>query len=443
MKTSWRGEVFNRVGRMPPFAAAIATLAGGLSLGLLSFPAGLSAVTCPSSGRQAGFLFELNWVANFMFVLPVSFYLAGLTISSIGSTIRNLAASQMLVDQEARPLSGDEAMANWHQLSSKVVPICVVLSMIAIGEGLGEWVKHSYLPIHRGTVSGLEVEYSCTWSVAAVLQPGQVRPLVNHLFAFAMYLGQGIAAAFYLSLVTVVLAFAYWVDRFNRRSDLPDLVPALGSDDKRYGFELMEPFVQNLFASALAFTAALFMVRLQFLFFGSKGGATNVYSFALNDIAAGFFRGAKVLFSGDAQLFDAGQRLVWPTAGAIAGFLVLLLISFVIVSTVLRQAAVRARDVLQRKAATRAKLYPGLTAAEQEKRLRGMAFWPLSYPGPLNLLFIMSFSVAAFIAYKLTLIVLGIIVAFGGRRLYAILGGKDDTTPAPIPPKVEGQAAAP
>lgn len=441
MKTSWRGEVFSRVGRMPPFGAAIATLAGGLSLGLLSFPAGLSALTCPS-GKQAGFLFELNWVANFLFVLPVSFYLAGLTISSIGSTIRNLAASQMLVDQQGHPLSGDEAMANWHQLSSKVVPICVVLSMIALGEGLGEWIKHSYLPIHRGTVSGLELEYSCTWSIAAVLAPGQVSPLVNHLFAFAMYLGQGIAAAFYLSLVTVVLAFAYWVDRFNRRSDLPDLVPSLESEDKRFGFELMEPFVQNLFASALAFTAALFMVRLQFLFFGSKGGAANVYSFALNDIAAGFFRGAKALFSGDTQLLDAGQRLVWPTAGAIAGFLVLLLISFVIVSTVLRQAAVRARDVLQRKADRRAKLYPGLTPAEQEKRLREMVFWPLSYPGPLNLLLIMSFSIAAFIAYKLTLIVLGIIVAFGGRRLYAILGGEGNV-PAPIPPKVEGQAAGP
>lgn len=43
MKTSWRGEVFIRVGRLPPFRAAIATLAGGLSLRLLSFPVGLSA----------------------------------------------------------------------------------------------------------------------------------------------------------------------------------------------------------------------------------------------------------------------------------------------------------------------------------------------------------------------------------------------------------------
>jgi hypothetical protein len=441
MATSLRAEIFNRVGRMPPFAAAIGTLVAGVGMCLLSFPAGLASLTCPG-GKQAGFLYELNWLANFMFILPVSFYLAGLTVSSIGSTIRNLAASRMIVDSKGHPLTPDEAIESWRGLSSKVVPICFVLGLIALGEGLGEWLKHSYLPISRGNVQGLEVEYSCTWSVAAVVARGQVNPLVNHLFAFVMYVGQGIAAAFYLSLVTVVLAFAYWIDRFNRRSDLPDLVPALESGDRRLGFELMEPFIQNLFTSALAFAAALFMIRLQFLFFGSDS-PSNVYSFALSDIAAGFFRGAKVLFSGDTQLFDAGKRLVWPTAGSIAGFLVLLLVSFMIVSTVLRQAAVRARDVFQRKRDKLGALYPAIPAEEQEKRLHGMLFWPLSYPGPLSLLFIMSFSVAAFIAYKLTLIVLGITVAFGARRIYSILGGNEDAAPGPIAPKAEGTTAVP
>lgn len=53
------------------------------------------------------------------------------------------------------------------------MPICALLALAAVGEGLGEWYRHSYLPIHRGSVAGLEPEYACTWAVTAALRPGQ------------------------------------------------------------------------------------------------------------------------------------------------------------------------------------------------------------------------------------------------------------------------------
>ena len=262
----------------------------------------------------------------------------------------------MLVEGQ-RPLSPDEALASWHELAGRVVPICAVLMVLAVGEGVFEWYVHSFVPLQHHSVEGLSPEYACSWVVAAALDPRNVPTLPNQLLSLLMFVGQGIAASFYLSLVAVVLAFAYWTDRFDRRAKLPDLLPALESTDRRRGFEQLEPFVQTLFLSALAFTASLFLIRLQFVFAGTEISATspkamNAYSFIVNDVAAGFFEGAKALFvAGEkrARLFDAGPKLVFSSATAIAGFLVLLMVSFLIVSTVLRWAAERARDTHWRR----------------------------------------------------------------------------------------------
>jgi hypothetical protein len=431
MKDSRGFRLFFRLTCIPPFLAAIATMVGGTLLFLCSVPLNLSSVAC-SSGKHGGFVYEINWVVNFVLVLPGSFYLAGLTMASIGSTIKNLAASRMLVSATGQPLTPDEALQSWYELGGKIVPICVLLVLAAMGEAMGEWYKHSYVPLSQGTVQGLQPEYSCTWAVAGAVRSGSVNLALNHIFSFAAFLGQGIATSFYLSLVAIVLAFAYWVDRFNRRPDLPDLVPSFESDDPRLGFEQLEPFVQNLFAASLSFTIALFLVRLQFLYFGDSGTAANVYAFVLKDVAAGFFSGVKALFSGDVSLLDAGTSLVFSTVGSIAGFLILLMVALLIVSTVLRQAAIRARDVFDLKRDKLRSLWPNLTSAEQSSRIKAMRFWPLSYPGPLHLLLIMTFSAAAFIAYKLTLIVVGITVALGAKRFYAILSDGGDSPDATV-----------
>jgi hypothetical protein len=423
MKDTWGVRLFVRMSRVPPFLAAILTMVIGTLLCLLSFPLGLSSLSCPS-GAHGGFVYEINWVLNFMLVLPGSFYFAGVTMTSIGDTVKNLAGARMLVSTTGQPLTPDDALQSWYELGGKIIPICIALTVAALGEAMGEWYKHSYLPLSQGTVKGLALEYSCTWAVASAVQPG-VSVALNQLFSFATFVGQGIAASFYLSLVAVVLTFAYWMDRFNRRPDLPDLIPSLDSADSRLGFEILEPFVQNLFSASLSFAGALFLVRLQFLYFGNPTSATSVYGFVVSDVAFGFFHGAKALISGDASLFDAGKSLVWSTVGSISGFMILLVVSLLFVSAVLRQAAVRARDVFELKRQNLAVLWPSLSPADQDRKAREMEFWPLSYPGPINLLLIMAFSAAAFVAYRLTLMVVGIVLALGVKRVAEILTQND------------------
>jgi hypothetical protein len=421
MKNAWGTRLFARLSGTSPFLPAIGMFIFGTGIFLLSFPLGLSAVSCPS-GKEAGYVYEINWFLNFMLVLPCAFYLAGLTITAIVDAIKRLAAERMFVSPTGVFLTPDEALESWYELGPMLLMVCGVLSLIAMGQALGEWYSHSYRPIaDHLAFQKLDPEYSCAWSVATVIDPSAVSPWVNSLFAFVTYLGQGLASSFYLSMVSVVLAFAYWLDRFNRQSKLPDLIPGLDSSDGRLGFEHLEPFVHNLFAASLGFTVALFLIRLQFLYFGPLTKAPSVYAFVMNDVALGFFHGIKEIFGGDASLFDAGHRLVWSTVGSIAAFLILLVVSLLIVSVVLRQAAIRAGDVFVVKRARFIPLRPGLPAAAQDEKVKSMKIWPLRYPSLRNLLLVMAFSATAFVAYKLTLIVVGASVFLGFKRLWSML----------------------
>ncbi len=69
---------------------------------------------------------------------------------------------------------------------------------------------------------------------------------------------------------------------------------------------------------------------------------------------------------------------------------------------IVRQAAISSRDRMERPP-------------------EGMVFWPLRYPKPVQLILLIVLASACFVFYKLTLAIVGVIVALGVKEFYRVL----------------------
>jgi len=49
--------------------------------------------------------------------------------------VRNMAVLRMLVDGDGRAVTPEEAVASWREVAGKVMPICTLLALAAVGEG--------------------------------------------------------------------------------------------------------------------------------------------------------------------------------------------------------------------------------------------------------------------------------------------------------------------
>lgn len=133
----------------------------------------------------------------------------------------------------------------------------------------------------------------------------------------------------------------------------------------------------------------------------------SIIDFAQNELWAGFIGGIKGLFQqGSGDLFAVGNDLTFSIVMAGAAMGMTVVTAFLIPAIVVRQAAVSSRDRMIEKD----------PAASQ--KLQGMVFWPIRYPRPLQLLLLIVLASSCFIFYRLTLGLIGVIIALAVMEFY-------------------------
>src|SRR5213075_3025880 len=116
------------------------------------------------------------------------------------------------------------------------------------------------------------------------------------------------------------------------------------------------------------------------------------------------------------------------TAMAAGGMLVITLTAFFVPSVILLQAASRSRERLRALVALDSRVKEGgknlLSEDETIKRLDSIVVWPLKYPRPIELLVLTALAAGCFFFYKLTLLLLGVMIARGVLVALRVLSSK-------------------
>jgi hypothetical protein len=237
------------------------------------------------------------------------------------------------------------------------------------------------------------------WNLAPTANGSQFfRPA--KVFGFFAFTAQGLVAGFYILFICVIYGFATWIYGFTRDSTQDELVPDFESPDPRKGFERFEPLIETLLSAALAFFVVFYLTRLdnEFVLSSSQGFG----EFIRSDLWYGFINGIAGLFKGKGDLFYPGKDVTNAIAMVGAGLGIAVVTGFLFPAVIVRQAAISSRD--------RAKRPP-----------EGMTFWPLSYPKPVQLILLIVLASACFVFYKLTLAIVGVIIALGVKEFYRVL----------------------
>lgn len=199
-----------------------------------------------------------------------------------------------------------------------------------------------------------------------------------------------------------------------------ELVPDVRSPDERRGFENFEPFLRNILLASLFFFGVFFLTRLNGAFLLSD--AKTIWQFIRSDILLGFVYSEAGLVKNASQLLYPGPDLTTPivTVGLGMGLTVGLafLVPVVIVGLAASDSRSRARVEPIR---TKLRTWLGMTEPEFDAALGKMAIWPLKYPGPVELLSFLVVAATCFVFYRLTLLLIGMVIVASLKRVMKIL----------------------
>lgn len=93
----------------------------GISLTLVSTAVHLDSVFFTTVQKKLGYLNEINWSANFSFVVPVAAFFAFASLNSAPQVIRNLSASGMLVRSSGEPLDGKGLVERYQKMAGTAI----------------------------------------------------------------------------------------------------------------------------------------------------------------------------------------------------------------------------------------------------------------------------------------------------------------------------------
>ena len=417
-------DIFRRVARrlesFPPIVTLAVFFTFGVLLVLGSFLAHVYAVTDASTGKQFGYIYEINWGLNFIVFVPLALYFCAAALNSVHQTITRISDSRMIVTEEGRTIDRTRLSAEWRGYARRAIQVWLIVTIIVAVAVAVEWWHSSVLPLSLDWAHVSDSDRPIAgWPVAPHLSGGQVGSTGTLVFGVFAFLAEAAFTSSFVLFVSVIFAFAAWVFRYTNEDVAAELFPNPRSEDLRRGFESFQLFIENLVSASVSLLFVFFMTRLQFAFldFDDK----SVMSFAARSIGKGFFQGiTHLLKSGDTELFATGNHLWYSIAMAGSGAALTLITGFLIPTTIVRQAAMRAKDRFLNWAPNHNEqvqnLY-NLTAGEAMARLQSMKFWPILYPAPVQLLLFVVLAAGCFVFFKLTLILVGVMLYAGVRQL--------------------------
>jgi hypothetical protein len=306
----------------------------------------------------------------------------------------------MIIGNNRQPRDRSYLLDDWHRSMRWFLYVGVFLGLLALVISWREWLQDfAYDPkldlnsIIKAT--GLQLG----WTLAPVAHAGEHFSEAK-IFGFFAFTAQGLVAAFYLILICLVYGFATWIYRFTTDSTEDELVPDATSSDPRKGFERFEPLIETLLSAALAFFLVFFLTRLDGAFVQSD--SSTLGDFIKSDIWYGFTQGISGLLKGKADLFYIGKDWTYSVVMVGTGLGVAIVTGFLFPAVIVRQAAISSCDRMQ--------VPP-----------KGMVFWPLRYPKPIQLILFMVLASACFVFYRLTLVIVGVIIAVSIKEFYKLL----------------------
>jgi hypothetical protein len=419
--SDWYASFLKSVESLPPVLALAFFFFFGMLLMLGSFAAHLNAVTDTSSGKKFGYVYEINWAVNYIVFVPIALYFCIAALNSIHQTITRIADCGMVVNPRGETVNKLRLSDEWQVYGRRAIQSWLVATLIVVIAVAAEWWQVCAVPIFT------KMDYTRTastgWTLAPHLSGGQISSSATLVFGAFAFLAEATVVSAFLLFICVIFAFAAWVFGYTNEDAADELFPNPKSDDPRRGFESFQLLIENLLLAAVSLFFVFFMTRLHSAFVDSN--ATSVMSFMAGDIGKGFFDGVKNLVkSGDPDLFATGKHLGYSVAMVGSATALTIITGFLIPGTIVRQAAIRARDRFVDWAPRHARevnvLYE-LTLEEAAPKLKSMVFWPVLYPRPVQLLLFAGLAAGCFVFYKFTLILVGVVLYAGLQQVVKVL----------------------
>jgi len=416
-----------RLESFPPNIVMAAFFFVGLLLMLGSFVLGLSSVVDMSTGKEYGYVYEINWGFNYVVLVPIAVYFCTAALNSIHQTIIKVADSRMIVTENGELLDRSSLNPSWQGYGRRAIQVWFVLVFL-VGIAVGaEWWHSCIFPLHltEAQLLAFKTEFP-GWTLSPYFSHGQIHPFTTVAFGAFAFCAEGAVASVFLLFISVIFAFATWVFGYTNEDVPAELFPNPRSGDLRRGFECFQLFIENLLLATVGLCLVFFMTRIQSVFVDSD--SKSVMSFIAGDIGRGFFQGLKELVkAGDTGLFATGKNLGYSIAMVGSATALSITTGFLTPSTIVRQAAMRAKDRLKDWAPHHEeavqKLY-GLSPQDAIGKLDEMVFWPILYPAPVQLLLFAVLAAGCFVFYKLTLVLVGVLLFSGVRQFLSAFSSK-------------------
>jgi hypothetical protein len=399
-----RAGPWSSIENIPPaLVAAISMLAGVLLL-VGSVAAHANKAVFSGMDKTLGYFYEVNWSVNYVVAIPVALYFCASGLNTIRSVIGNISRAGMIVGPDGAGRDCAYLLEDWHKVLKRFVYVGIVLALVAIGISWREWFQDfSYDP---------HLDSAAVMKLTGLLPGWNLAPTVNgtqffraaRVFGFLAFTMQGLVASCYILFICVIYAFATWIYRFTLDSTQDELVPDTSSPDPRMGFERFEPLIETLLSLAIAFFVVFYLTRLDNAYVPAD--AHGFGEFVRTDLWYGFINGIGGLFKGKGDLFYPGKDLTNAIVIVGAGLGIAVVTGFLFPAVIVRQAAMSSRDRMTTPP-------------------KGMIFWPLRYPKPVQLILLITLASACFVFYRLTLVIVGAMIALGVKEFYRVLKGSN------------------
>lgn len=340
-------------------------------------------------GRQVGFLFAPNWSISPLVLFPLVGTIVLLLLRTIEQAIRQLVSAGMVYQRsrKSRVLQSAALIQRWRNLLGNGLILWLVLSFLGAAQSLHEARTNSHLPLEKASSFSdaatqklfKKDRVEADWAVASVLPGEEVSPKANYLFAYSAFLllQGGMLSTLALFLV-VVSCFGVFVLRLAWEGDT-SLIPDPSATDERRGFEILEaPGTQMLIAGFCLF-CAFYLTRVQNTYLLGEG-STNLLQLVLEPVSLALGETKSSLLEILKPDLAINYSIGWALG---AGLVVVILMFAIIPALLLRAAANKARDTLNKEltgmSSTKVRQLFGEASAEIRAKLDSMVTWPFKY----------------------------------------------------------------
>jgi hypothetical protein len=423
-----------------------------LIFGSMAVHAGLVTAWPPHApvARQVGYLHALNWSLCYALLFPVLLYLMASTIGGLAKALSRLHDCNMVRTPDLKPAAARSLIEKWlsgNSIRKKAMIVFAIATPVCIA--FIEWFLNNFWrlvhPLRYYHPPPLQFS-DYDWGLTGIMQQWSMGGnLANAAFDLTAFMME----AFLLSSLLAFFVSVLDLGRVIPTGQINDefvLLPYLEGRDKRFGFEVFEPALENLLAAALVAYLICFLIRLQGAYMASDA-ASSLADFVTKDFSDGVLQasaGAKKanlgkVFLNLVNLHDQQVRgmLAWLMSVFLAIF------SMVAVVWTVRAAALSARTNAREAIHDgRLSLTPEV-AAKANQRLDKMSVWPLGYLRLDVLWFWIAIAVGTLMFYRVGLFVAGMVTFFLFAKLFYRLVKPDRSSSARTGIEPQGDDGSP